>query len=65
MHSTDSRFVTGPSNTLFSGVYVYTFQPGTFTGWGSEGVNNNVLYCNNNYNYVQLKQSLKLSEWPR
>ena len=24
---------------LFAGVYVCTFQPGKFTGWGSEGVN--------------------------
>ena len=38
MHSTESRFVTGPSNTLFAGVYVCTFQPGNVTGWGSEGV---------------------------
>ena len=34
-----SRFVMGPSNTLSAGMYVYTFQPGNFTGWGSEGVN--------------------------
>ena len=39
MHSIKSRFVTGPSNILFAGVYVSTFQPGGFTGWGSEGVN--------------------------
>ena len=26
------------SNTLFAGVYVWTFQPGSSTGWGSEGV---------------------------
>ena len=32
------RFVTGPSNVLLAGVYVYTFQPGNFTGWGSEGI---------------------------
>ena len=30
MHSTESRFVTGPSNTLFTGAYVGTFQPGNF-----------------------------------
>ena len=28
MHSTESGFVMGPSNTLFAGVYVCTFQPG-------------------------------------
>ena len=39
MHSTESRFVMGPSNILSAGVYVYTFQPGNFTGWDSEGVN--------------------------
>ena len=37
-HRVESRFVTGPSNTLFAGVYVCTFQPGNFTGWVSEGV---------------------------
>ena len=25
---------------LSGGVYVCIFQPGNFTGWGSEGVNN-------------------------
>ena len=39
MHSIESRFVTGPSNILFAGVYVCTFLPGNFTCWGSEGVN--------------------------
>ena len=39
MHSIGSRFVTGPSHMLFGGVYVCTFQPGNFTGCGSEGVN--------------------------
>ena len=39
MHSIASRFVTEPSNILFSGVYVCTFQPGNFTSWGNEGVN--------------------------
>ena len=39
MHSTESRPVIGPSNILFAGVYVCTFQPGNITGWGSEGVN--------------------------
>ena len=38
MHSTESRFVIGPSNILFAGVYMCTFQPINFTGWGSEGV---------------------------
>ena len=32
------RFVTGPSNVLFAGVHVYTFQPGNLTGCGSEGI---------------------------
>ena len=40
-YSIDSRFVIlGLSNILFAGVYVCTFQPGDFTGWGSEGVKN-------------------------
>ena len=34
----ESRLVTGPSDILFAGMYVYTFQPGNFTGCGSEGV---------------------------
>ena len=38
MHSTESRFVIGPSNVLFAGVYVYTSQPGNFAGCCSEGV---------------------------
>ena len=38
MHSTGSRFVKGPSSILFGGVYVCTFQPGNFTGCGSEEV---------------------------
>ena len=36
MHSTESRLVTGPLSILFAGVYVSIFQPGNFTGWGSE-----------------------------
>ena len=39
MHSIGSRFVTGPSDTLFGGVYVCTFQPRNCTGCGSEGIN--------------------------
>ena len=39
MHSIESTFVTGPSNMLFAGVSVCTFQPGNFMSWGSEGVN--------------------------
>ena len=38
LHSTESRFVTGPSNSLFAGMYKRIFQPGNFTGWGSERV---------------------------
>ena len=43
MHSTESRFVTDPSKTLFGGLYVNTFQNGKFTGWGSERVHTNVV----------------------
>ena len=39
LNSTESRFVTGPSNILFVGAYVCTFQPGNSTSWGSEGLN--------------------------
>ena len=28
----------GPENILFAGVRPCIFQPGNFTGWGSEGV---------------------------
>ena len=38
MHSIENRFVTGPSDILSAGVYVFTFQPGNLTSWGSEGV---------------------------
>ena len=38
MHTIKSRFVIGPSNILFASLYVCTFKPGNFTGWGSEGV---------------------------
>ena len=39
MHSVESRFVTGPLNILFSGVYVCTFHPGNFTDWVMKGLN--------------------------
>ena len=46
MHSIDGRFVLGPSDTLFAGLYVCSFQPGNFTGWGSEGVKvKEILQC--------------------
>ena len=38
MHSAESGYVTEPSNVLSAGAYVCSFQPGNFTGWGSEGV---------------------------
>ena len=38
MDSIESRFVIEPSNILSGGLYVCTFQPGNFTGCGSEGV---------------------------
>ena len=38
MHRIESKFVTGPSNILSAGVCMSTFQPGNFTGLGSEGV---------------------------
>ena len=38
MLSTESRCVIGPSNILYTGMYVCTFQPRNFTGGGSEGV---------------------------
>ena len=43
MDSIESRFGIGPSNILFGVVYVCTFQPGNFTGCGSEGVNSVVM----------------------
>ena len=43
MRSTESGFVIGPSNILFAGVYVCTFQPGNFTSCGSEGVKGYIL----------------------
>ena len=47
MHSFESKFVTGPSNILFAGVYVCAFQSGKFTGRGSEGVNDAPDYLYN------------------
>ena len=41
MHSIETRFVAWPSNVRSGGVYVCTFQPGNFTGWGSEGLTEN------------------------
>ena len=38
MHSVENRFVIGPSHILFGSMYVCTFQPGNFTGWGSDRV---------------------------
>ena len=44
MHSIKIRFVIAPENTLFTGMCdssqacVCTVQPGTSTGWDSEGV---------------------------
>ena len=48
MHNIESRFVIGPENNLFIGVYteiVYMciFQPEKLTGWDSEGVS--ILAC--------------------
>ena len=37
-HSTESRCDIEAENILFAGMSVH-FQPGNFTGWGSEGVN--------------------------
>ena len=39
MHSIKSRCDIEPGNRLFAGMSVH-FQPGHFTGWGSEGVKN-------------------------
>ena len=39
MLSVESRFVIAPSNILFGSVHRCNFEPGNFTGWGSEGVN--------------------------
>ena len=38
MHSIEAKFVIGPSDILFAGVYLCTFQPEYFTAWDSEGV---------------------------
>ena len=42
MHSTEGRYVIGPSNILFASMYVCTFYPVKATGWGSEGVKHHV-----------------------
>ena len=39
MHNTECRCAIGPSDIVFAGVYVCTFQPGKFTSWVSERVN--------------------------
>ena len=38
MHRIKSRYVIGPWNILFAGVYVCIFQLRNVTGWDSEGV---------------------------
>ena len=38
MNNIESRFDIGPSDILFAGVHVCTFQPRNVTGWSSEGV---------------------------
>ena len=38
MHSIESRLAVEPSNILFAGVYVGTFEPGNFKVWGSERI---------------------------
>ena len=50
MLNIESRFVVGPSNTMFTGVYVCTYQPANFTGCGSEGVNQTVQNIRKLYN---------------
>ena len=52
MDSIDSRFATGPSNIPFSGAYGCIFQPGNFTGWGSEGVNRHSDVSLNKYVHI-------------
>ena len=52
-------FVVGRSDILFAGMYVCTFQPENFTGWGSERVNIVIkvwlfIEQNNNFNLVGL-----------
>ena len=39
MHIIVSRFIVEPLNVLVAGIYTCTFQPGNFTGSGSEGDN--------------------------
>ena len=41
IHGLESRIVTGPSDTLFAGMYMCALQQGNFTGWNSEGVDKN------------------------
>ena len=47
MVSIENRFVIGPSHILFWGVHACTFQPGNFTGCGSEGVNKKIKKIKN------------------
>ena len=55
MHDIERRFVIGLSSILFAGVYLITFQPGNFTGCGSEGVNHvAVVVANDGQNYRPL-----------
>ena len=61
-----SRFVIGPSNILYTGMHVYTFQPGNFTGCGSEGVKLSQCQCSMHliYSYIiiSVQQSVTLSQ---
>ena len=58
MCSIEIRFVIGPSDILFAGVYVCTFQPQNWTGWGSEGVSHSKCIYNESNTLSSLSSSL-------
>ena len=69
MHNIECIFVIG---LLFVGMHVCTFQPGHFTGWGSEGVKSSFPewppgkdQLHNLYNIHMLYKLVSLfPEWP-
>ena len=67
MHSVESRFVIGPSNILFGSVYVCTFQPGNYTGWGSEEVKRGLARAHGSSGAPSAPNKIQHtseSEWP-
>ena len=54
MHSVESKFVMGPSNVLFAGVYVGIFQPGIFLQAVKELITSRGSVFSSSVKYIKL-----------